>query len=161
MKFVISDPKKGKSYSKTVEDAKSLYGKKVGDTIELSGYGLSGLEAKISGGSDKQGFPMKADLVGTMRKKIFITTDRKKGTKMRVSRRGNTISDDTAQLNFIVTKIGNANLAELLPQEKKAEQGAASVKEEMIKQSLEVAGTTKAAEAMSKEEFKKGEKKRS
>ncbi|MDO8633983.1 MAG: S6e family ribosomal protein [archaeon] len=160
MKFVISDSKNGKSYSKTVEDAKSLYGKKVGDMVELSGFGLSGLEAKITGGSDRQGFPMKADLVGTMRKKIFITTNRKKGTKMRVSRRGNTISVETAQLNLIVTKTGSANLAELLPQEKKEEKSGGSIKEEMIKQSLEVAGTTKAAEAMSKEEFKKGDKKR-
>ncbi|MEK7540504.1 MAG: S6e family ribosomal protein [Patescibacteria group bacterium] len=161
MKFVISDPKKGKSYSKTVEDAKGLYGKKVGDTIELSSYGLSGLEAKISGGSDKQGFPMKADLVGTMRKKIFVTTNKKMGIKTRVSRRGNTISAETAQLNLIVTKIGSADLSELIPKEKQEEKSAASIKEEMIKQSLETAGTTKAAEAMSKEEFTKGEKKRS
>ena len=159
MKLVISDQKSGKSYSKAVDNAENIFGKKIGEQIELSEFGLSGYSGKITGGSDLSGFPMRFDLSGTGRKKILITENKKEGLKKRVTRRANTVSAETAQLNVIVTKFGDKKLDELIAPAKKDDKEA-SVKEQMIKQSLEVAGTAKAAEAMSAEEFKKGERKR-
>lgn len=160
MKLVISDAKTGKSYPKTVDQPSWLFGKKIGETIRLDEFGLLGFEAKITGGSDKQGFPMKNDMHGTARKKILFTANKKKGIKIRAARRGNAISNETEQLNLAITKPGTANLSEIFPQTEKKSEGKTSIKEEMIKQSLEVAGTKEAAEQMTKEEFKKGERKR-
>ncbi len=160
MKLVISDAKKGKSYSKSVEDSPALLGRKIGDTVDLDEFGLSGFSAKITGGSDKQGFPMRFDLAGSGRKKLFLTLNKKEGVKKRLSRRGNTASIDTAQLNLIVTKFGTKDLDDLIAPSEKAQKKADSIKEAMVKQSLEAAGTQATAEAMSKEEFKKGGKKK-
>ena len=63
MKIVISDRKTGKAYNKKTEEAVFL-NKKVGEEVDLSVVGLAGFKAKISGGSDKQGFPMKPTVDG-------------------------------------------------------------------------------------------------
>ena len=59
MNIVISDPKTKKAYSKKIEDPKPFLNKKIGETINLTIIGLDGFEGKITGGSDKEGFPMK------------------------------------------------------------------------------------------------------
>lgn len=69
MKFVVST-KSGKAYSAT-SDQETFIGKKIGDIVKLDGLGLTGFEAKITGGSDKDGFPMYPTLSGAGRKKIF------------------------------------------------------------------------------------------
>ncbi|MBI2597761.1 MAG: 30S ribosomal protein S6, partial [Candidatus Diapherotrites archaeon] len=59
MKIVISDQKAKKAYSKTVEDPSVFFEKKIGEIVNLNRIGLENYEAKITGGSDKDGFPMK------------------------------------------------------------------------------------------------------
>ena len=72
-KIVISDPKTRKAYQKEVDETHSgLAGKKLGDMVSGSSLGLVGYELEITGGSDKQGFPMRRDVEGTVRKKILI-----------------------------------------------------------------------------------------
>ena len=65
-KIVISDPKKGKSLQRELKDdaAKGLVGKKIGDTFKGELIDLPGYEFKITGGSDKAGFPMRWDVIG-------------------------------------------------------------------------------------------------
>ena len=133
MKLVINDSKNKKSYGKTVEDGNSLVGKKIGEKVSLSEFGLGGYEAKIVGGSDKQGFPMKNDLQGTARRKVFLTENKKEGIKKRVSRAGNVIGNETSQVNLLVTNYGQMSLSELIAPEE-GKKSAASIKEEMIKQ---------------------------
>ena len=144
-KFILmsmSDPKTKKAYSKTLENPKPLLGKKIGEEIELGILGIEGAKAKITGGSDKQGFPMRADLEGANRKKIFIIKNEKEGIKQKVSRRGKVISEETAQVNLKLTKEGKAQLAEKLAKEADPKEEKISYREKAVKTSLENIGNT-------------------
>ncbi|MEM3412133.1 MAG: 30S ribosomal protein S6e [archaeon] len=114
MKIVISE-KSGKSYQTEIDEtrAKLLYGLKIGQTFDGKICGAQGYELKIAGGTDKDGFPMRSDLSGAVRKKIFISN--RKGERSRKTFRGNTIAEDIAQVNTIVVKEGDKKLEELFP----------------------------------------------
>ncbi|MBD3309631.1 30S ribosomal protein S6e [Candidatus Woesearchaeota archaeon] len=117
-KLVLST-KDGKSYQREVkdQDAAGLIGKKIGETVKGEEIGLTGYEFEITGGSDFCGFPMRKDVPGTTRKKIYavggVGIKRKaKGIKQRKNVCGNTISPKIAQINMKVTKQGSAKLSE-------------------------------------------------
>ena len=126
MKIVISDPKTGKSYQKEIDkNAESgFYHKKIGEIINGELIDLQGYQFKITGGSDKAGFPMRSDLKGTKRQKLLLTKgiglkNSEKGYREKKSVRGNTISEDTAQINTIIVKMGTAKLEEVCKKEEK------------------------------------------
>lgn len=154
MNIVISDPEKGKAYAKKIDDPMLFLNKKIGETISLSSIGLQGYEAKVTGGSDLQGFPMHPTFAGTARKKIYsfkgIGFEQKtKGERRRKSVRGNTVSKEIAQLNLVVTKKGERPLDELIGKVEKKEEKI-SAKEELIKKSLESVGKVELAEEAKK-----------
>ena len=102
--MTISDTK-GKSIVKELkeDDANPLLGLLIGQEIDASLVGLDG-KIKITGGSDKSGVPMRADLLGTTRKRILIPKgvglqDTEKGLRKRKLVRGNTISEELYQIN--------------------------------------------------------------
>lgn len=123
MNVVVSDPKKGKAYSKKT-DSPVFAGKKIGDQVDLSLIGLNGYTGKISGGSDKDGFPMKPTLSGTLRKKLLMKKGvgfrpEVKGQRKKKTVRGNVVDADIHQLNVIVTGYGEKPLEELMPKVEK------------------------------------------
>ncbi|MEM2351662.1 MAG: S6e family ribosomal protein, partial [Thermoproteota archaeon] len=63
-KVVVSDPKTGKAKSVEVEGSRAIpfIGKRIGDTIDGSVIGMPGVKLLITGGSDKDGFPMRPDV---------------------------------------------------------------------------------------------------
>ena len=71
-KVTISDTK-GKSIIKELKDndANPLVGLLIGQETNASIVGLDG-KIKVTGGSDKSGIPMRADLLGTPRKRVLI-----------------------------------------------------------------------------------------
>ena len=117
-KIVIGE--KGKSYAKNLstEESSNLVGKKIRDKIEGGHLGFKGYEFEITGGSDKEGFPMRRDVEGIGRKKVFMTKGNigtrinKKGLRIRKSIAGNTISQLTSQVNLKVVKEGSKSLDE-------------------------------------------------
>ena len=122
MKAVINDPKTGKSFQIEIEGEK-LFGKKIGDEIDGVVLGYEGYKFKITGGSDKDGFPMRKDVHGTGRKKIYLSSGpgfrpKRKGEKRRKTVRGNTIAEDIAQINLMVTKHGKVPLEKPESEEK-------------------------------------------
>jgi len=154
MKFVVSDPKSGKAYSAQSEAA-LFVGKKLGDTVGLDEIGLTGFEAKITGGSGNQGFPMHPSVVGTIRKKIFTSggigfKSDKKGMKRRISVLGSQITKDTSQVNLTVTKVGAVDMAELLGKKEVKPEDQMTAKERMIKKSLEQAGSAELGSGVKK-----------
>ncbi len=117
-KFVISDPKTGKAWQ-IEKDAEFLYGKKIGDKFDGSFIGLPGYVLEITGGTDKDGFPMRPDLDGTVRKRLLLASGPgykppEKGVRKRKMIRGNTIAEDIAQINCKVVAYGDTPLEELL-----------------------------------------------
>lgn len=115
IKLVISE--KGKSYVAKSDDV--LVGRKIGDKIKGDLVGAKEYELEITGGSDSAGFPMDKSVEGSGRRRILITV--KNGNKVRVTVRGNTISNDTAQVNLKVLKSGKDSLDKLFPKEEKKE----------------------------------------
>ncbi len=129
-KIVISDPKTRKAYQKEVDNkASGLNGKKLGEKVSGDFLGLSGYEIQLTGGSDKDGFPMRPDIEGVNRKRALVTRgigfkSKVKGIRKRRSLRGNTISDAISQINVKVIKHGSKTVEELLglkPKEKEEE----------------------------------------
>jgi small subunit ribosomal protein S6e len=153
MKFVIST-KSGKAYSTNTNEDQFI-GKKIGETVKLDEIGLTGFEAVIRGGSDKQGFPMHKSVQGPIRKKIFTAKGigfkpKVKGERKRVSVRGNTISKEISQINLKITKEGTKKLEEIFVKEKPSEEEQLSAKEKALKQSKELAGSDTIGEAPTK-----------
>ncbi|MBN2067668.1 MAG: 30S ribosomal protein S6e [Candidatus Diapherotrites archaeon] len=155
MNLVISDPKTGKAFNKKTESV-VFANRKIGETVDLNTIGLAGYKAKIMGGSDKQGFPMKPSLQIPGRKKVLLKegigfNSKRKGMVKRKSVRGNTVGTETAQLNLAVTEYGQKSLSELLTGKvEKEEEEKETAKERMIRQSLENVGNVELAEEAKK-----------
>jgi small subunit ribosomal protein S6e len=125
---VINDTKDGKSYQAPVSGhhANSLIGKKIGDVIDGIFVGLPGYKLTITGGSDKDGFPLRKDLPGPRRKKLLVSKSigfraKEGGLRRKKNFRGNTISPDTVQVNLKVTQHGAKPVSELMKKEEKKE----------------------------------------
>lgn len=109
-KVVISD--KEKTYQKEIkgEEAARLVGMRIGDVFDGGMIGESG-QLQITGGSDRDGFPMRKGIPGARRVKVlmregpaFIPQERGERRKKQV--RGSTISDSIVQVNTTVLKRG-------------------------------------------------------
>jgi small subunit ribosomal protein S6e len=133
-KIVVADPKTKRTYQKEVAEKESgLTGRKIGEKIKGDFLGLPGFEMQITGGSDKQGFPMRQDMPGFGRRKVLLTRGTgfhalRRGERRRKLVRGNTISDEIVQVNMKVAVYGKDSLAKLFGkeeakhEEKKAEE---------------------------------------
>jgi len=120
-KLVISDPKTGKAYQQEIKDekAKRFKGLKIGDEIDASFLGLQGYKLKITGGSDKCGFPMRKGVHGTGTKKLLLSggvgyRPKDKGIRRRKRVRGEVIDEDIAQVNVKIVQYGKKSIEELL-----------------------------------------------
>jgi len=117
----ISDPKTGKSYQKEVagHQANAILGKKIGDKMDGIFVEMPGYKLEITGGSDKDGFPMRKDLPGPRRKKLLISKGlgfhpHMDGERRKKTMRGNQISPDITQINLKVITRGPRSVDELL-----------------------------------------------
>jgi len=127
-RVVISDPKSGKAYQAELKDPGSskFLGKRIGDRISGDTLGLPGYTIQITGGSDREGFPMRADLPGTKRKRVLVARGTgyhadAVGKKKRKSIHGREISSDIGQINTKIVEPGSKPVEELLgisPKEK-------------------------------------------
>lgn len=123
----INDPKDGKSYQATVSGhhANSLIGKRIGDQIDGIFVGLPGYKLLVTGGSDKDGFPMRKDMPGARRARILVSEGHgfhpdRKGVRRRKTMRGNSVSTDITQINLKVVTHGAKAIADVIkPAEKK------------------------------------------
>ncbi|MFH1445419.1 MAG: 30S ribosomal protein S6e [Nanoarchaeota archaeon] len=169
-KIVISDPKSKKAYQKEVDqNASTLLNKKIGHKFSGNVLGLTGYELEITGGSDKQGFPMRRDVDGTVRKKILISLPpgfhpEHKGQRKRKSICGNTVSSNIVQINAKITGQGQKSLAELMgakkeePKETPKEEKPAEKKEEPTKEEPKLEEAPAEEKSEPKEEQKSEEK---
>lgn len=120
MKLNISDPKTSKTYKLEVDDKVklSLIGKKIKDEIELN-FIDSSLKGVITGGSNKQGFPMLSTLDVEGTKKILVNKGigfktNKKGERKRRRFAGRKITNNIEQVNIKLTSGDSKKLEEKL-----------------------------------------------
>ena len=118
-RVVISQ--KERSMQITVEPGnftKAFIAKKIGETVDGGLIGYPGYEFEIKGGSDLAGFPMRKDVQGGIKKRVLVSKpctgvrskSLKKGDRIRILVRGNTITDQIVQVNCTVAKEGKVQL---------------------------------------------------
>jgi small subunit ribosomal protein S6e len=121
MQIVISDSKTGKAYKLEGKDteAQALFiGKRIGVVVDADILGMGGYSLEITGGTDKQGMPMRKDVAGPRRKRILLTDPpgyhpKEQGKRRRKSVRGNEISAEITQINVVVKEHGRKPLEEI------------------------------------------------
>jgi len=117
-KVVVSE--KATSLARAVGDpqAAGFLGKRIGETIGGELLGASGYTFRITGGTDKSGFPLRPELPGARQTRLFVGDGfgfhaPRRGMRRRRTFRGNTISEDTVQINLVIAQAGPKPLAEL------------------------------------------------
>jgi small subunit ribosomal protein S6e len=163
-KVVVNDTKNGKSHQVQVSGhhANSLIGKKIGDEVDGIFISLPGYKLQITGGTDKDGFAMRADLPGIGRRRLLLSEGkgfkaREKGMRKKKSIKGNTVHQDIVQINMKVTKHSSRPIEKLItvqekteeekPEEKPAEETPSEPpKEEPKKESVEESNQEKTEE---------------
>lgn len=133
-RVVVSDTKSAQAYQVAITGAAAnkLIGKNIGDTVSGDVVGLAGYTLKLTGGTDKDGFAMRADIPGPSRRKILVAggvgyKPRAEGVKKRKSMRGREISSDIAQINAVIVEYGKKPLSEIFV--KKEKEGEEAKKE--------------------------------
>src|SRR3989344_8193826 len=111
-KLVISS-KEGKSYQQEIKepDSKRFVGMKIVYTLKGESINMTGYEFQITGGSDYAGFPMRKDVPGAGRKRVYAVAGTgihgwHKGMRQRKIVCGNTIHNRIVQINLKVLKEG-------------------------------------------------------
>lgn len=120
MKLNIADQKMKKTYPIELGENAVLIGKKLSDVVSGSELGYPNYEFKITGGSDKDGFPMRK-LSGVHRKRLLLRggvgfRSTRKGLRKLKTVHGDTISADISQVNCVITKYGSKPIVEAQPQ---------------------------------------------
>ncbi|HDQ15860.1 MAG TPA: 30S ribosomal protein S6e [Bacteroidetes bacterium] len=142
-KVVVNDTKKGNSHQVQVSGhhANSLIGKKIGDEVDGIFISLPGYKLQITGGTDKDGFSMRSDLPGMVRRKLLVSDGmcfnaKEKGLRRKKSVRGNTVGQDIVQINMKVVKHGSRSIDQLVkPKQKTEEKGGEKIQEDVDKKS--------------------------
>jgi len=133
-KVIVSDPTQSKSKVVELEGARAvpLIGRRLGETIDGSVVGMSGLKLQIRGGSDKDGFPMRPNIHGGIRVRVILSEGvgfhpQREGERQRKTLRGNVITEEIVQVNMKVLE--KSKKAEKPRREKKAKTEVAVKKE--------------------------------
>jgi len=128
-KVVVNDTKNGKSHQVQVSGhhANSLIGKKIGDDVDGIFISLPGYKLQITGGTDKDGFAMRADLPGMVRRRLLLSDGKcfkatEKGMRRKKSVKGNTVNQDVVQINMKVTKHSSRPIEKLITAQEKTEE---------------------------------------
>jgi len=124
MKLNIAYPANGSQKLIEIEDERRLrafYDKRMGQEVPGDSVGdeFKGYVFKITGGNDKQGFPMKQGVMHPTRVKLLLSKGhscyrpRKTGERKRKSVRGCIVGADLAVLSLVIVKQGDSEIAGL------------------------------------------------
>lgn len=110
MKVLVSDPKAAKVATVELDapKARPLVGRELGDEVDGSIFGMTGKKLKITGGSDKDGIPMVPNIHGGAKKYVLLAggvgfKPTAEGERRRKLVRGRMITDETYQLNMVIS----------------------------------------------------------
>ena len=155
-KIILSDPETGRSQIIELESSRAipLIGRRLGETIDGTAIGLGGHKLKITGGSDKDGFPMRPDIHGGVKTRVIITRgvgfhSTRKGERRRRTLRGNIITEEIVQINMKITE--KPKKAEKSKKPKKAVTEEIAEKAEAVEKKPEEAGKPEKPERQKKE----------
>lgn len=108
-KIILSDLEAKTTKAVELEGTRAipLIGRKIGEIIDGSIMGLPGHKVQITGGSDKDGFPMRPNVHGGVRRRVVLSggvgfNPKGRGERRRKTVRGNVITDEIVQINMKV-----------------------------------------------------------
>ena len=114
---VVSDPASGRTTQLEVDgqDANRFLGRALGDEIDAGAIGLGGATVQLTGGSDRAGRPLRADVEGEALTELLSKggvgyRPRRDGERKRITVRGREISDEVAQINAKLVDSADADL---------------------------------------------------
>jgi len=106
-KIIVSDPQTGKSQVVELEGSRAapLIGRRLGETMDGTVVGQGSSKLQITGGCDKDGFPMRPDIHGGVRANTILSGGvgfhpKRKGERRRKTVRGNIITEEIVQINM-------------------------------------------------------------
>lgn len=109
--LIVSNPADGTSQRVELDDQqlRALYGTRIGQVVEGAVAGMQGYKIKLTGGTDKDGIPMRPDVHGSAKARVVLSggvgyKPKNKGDKKRKVVRGNTVSTETTFLNFTIVE---------------------------------------------------------
>merc|ERR1712072_580246 len=129
MKLNISYPETGSQKSIDIDDDKKLlpfFDKRISAEVALDSIGdeFKGYRARISGGNDKQGFPMMQGVLTPERVRLLLRKgskcyrQRRTGEMKRKSVRGCIVSQELSVLNFVIVRKGENEIPGVTDEEK-------------------------------------------
>jgi small subunit ribosomal protein S6e len=105
-KVIVSDPEVGTSKVVELEEtrAASFIGRKVGEIIDGAVVDLPAHKLQVTGGSDRDGVPMRPNVHGGVRRKVILSggvgfNPQKAGQRKRKTVRGNVVTEEIVQIN--------------------------------------------------------------
>ncbi|KAF2887555.1 hypothetical protein ILUMI_18618 [Ignelater luminosus] len=121
MKLNISYPLTACQKLLNIEDENKLrifYGKRIGSKVQADFLGeeWKGYTFEITGGNDKQGFPMKQGVLTTDRVRLLLSeghscfNSRRTGERRRKSVRGCIVNENISVLSLIIVRKGNQDI---------------------------------------------------
>jgi small subunit ribosomal protein S6e len=121
MKINIAYPQTGAQKMVDIEDERKLrvfFDKRISAEVDASSLGpeFNGYVFKITGGNDKQGFPMKQGVLLPHRTRLLLSKGhscyrpRRTGERKRKSVRGCIVGNDIAALSVVVVKQGEQDI---------------------------------------------------
>jgi len=153
-KIVLSDPATGQSQIVELEGPRAvpLVGRRLGETIDGAALGFGGYKVKITGGSDKDGFPMRPDIHGGVKTRVVLAQGvgfhpTSKGQRRRKTVRGSVITEEAVQINMKIVE--KPKRTEKEKQQRKAEPEAEEKEKET--ETTEGEKPKKRSKAVSKE----------
>ncbi|MDP7207737.1 MAG: S6e family ribosomal protein [Candidatus Bathyarchaeota archaeon] len=109
--LIIANPEAGTNEKVELEDARMppLVGLRIGETIDGTIADLTDYILQLTGGTDKDGIPMRPDVHGGVKVRVVLSggvgfKPKNKGERKRVVVRGNTVTAETTFLNFKMVK---------------------------------------------------------
>lgn len=117
----IGDPGNGRTFHLKLPKDRLRYfvGKRIGEEISGDPIGLPGYTFLITGGTDRDGFPMHPSLLTPGKKRVLLSSPpgfhpKREGERRAKLVRGSIISEATRQINLKVLKRGEKPLDEVI-----------------------------------------------
>jgi small subunit ribosomal protein S6e len=105
-KVIVSDPEAGTSKVVELEEARAVpfIGRKIGEVVDGAVVDLPAHKLQITGGSDRDGVPMRPNVHGGVRRNVVLSggvgfNPQDKGQRKRKTVRGDVITDEIVQIN--------------------------------------------------------------